>query len=107
MMSESDLNRREFAKALGIGAVTATLIEGAHVVAEAQEQGDKPKRPTVVDLQLEEIQKQYPHERLTDAALAQIRGDLQSQIDRSRRLSAFPLTNGDEPGFVFGAYRGA
>jgi len=98
-MLPTDLNRRDFAKSLAIGAVLAPVNQ-----VGAQEPAKKDA-PSVADLQLEQIKQQYPDERLDDAALKSIRGDLQQQINRSKILSAFPLTNADEPGFAFAAYR--
>ena len=51
------------------------------------------------------IIQRHPDQRLDETAIAEIREELDSQVARSARLSAFPLTNADEPGFVFGAYR--
>jgi len=98
-MSQSNLKRRDFAKSLAIGAVLAPIAEAA-----GQEPAKKDTT-SVADLQLEQIKQQYPDERLDDAALKSIRGDLQQQLNRSKILSAFPLTNADEPGFTFAAYR--
>ena len=43
---------------------------------------------------------------LDDESRAKIRADLESQAQRSAVLSAFPLSNGDEPAPVYSAYRG-
>ena len=76
--------------------------------SEAGAQTQKPettKPPSPVEGMLELIRQQYPDQRLDETALAEIREELESQVARSARLSAFPLSNADEPGFAFRAFR--
>jgi hypothetical protein len=99
------VNRRVFAKVAAAGAVPviAALTSGA---AEAQEQQTEPARPpSPADRLLELVQQKYPDKRLDAAGLAEIREDVDGLLARSARLGAFPLTNGDEPGFVVRAFR--
>jgi hypothetical protein len=105
MPSPENVNRREFAKAAAAGAVPviAALTAGA---AEAQEQQTEPsKPPSPAERLLELVQQQYPDKRLDAAGLAEVREDVDALLARSARLSAFPLTNGDEPGFLVRAFR--
>jgi hypothetical protein len=104
-MKGEHLNRREFASRFAAGA-TAPLIATVAGEAAAQSQKlDTAKPPSPVERMLELIRQQYPDQRLDDAAIAEIREELESQVTRSARLSAFPLSNADEPGFAFKAFR--
>jgi hypothetical protein len=105
MKPPGKINRRKFAGVAAGGAapVVTALFAGA---LEAQEQQpDSPSPPSPTDRLLELVQQQYPDKRLDAAGLAEIREDVESLLARSARLSAFPLTNGDEPGFLVRAYR--
>lgn len=107
------MNRREFGKVLGVGALGLPLVGDADsLITEAAEPTDRqPAKPTEkpmsdADLLLELIRRDYADERLTGPVLSEIRGRLSANRRRSRRLSRFPLTNADEPGFVFTSFRG-
>ncbi len=104
-MPDENLNRRQFARRVaGVAAPLITIGASNDAAAQAQPpEASKPLSP--VDQMLELVQRQYPDRRLDKAALAEIRDELESQVARGHRLSAFPLTNGDEPGFAFAAYR--
>lgn len=105
MAHPEKLDRRGFAK-VAAGAA-APLVAGLTTrAAQADDKApDEAKPPSPTDRLLELIQQQYPDKRLDAAGLAEIREDLDGWLARSARLSAFPLTNGDEPGFVVRAYR--
>jgi hypothetical protein len=106
-MTDESLSRREFAGRIAAGAAVPLVAAGARAAAaEAPQKADDPKPPSPVERMLELIRHQYPDARLDDAGIAEIREELEAQVARSARLSAFPLTNADEPGFVFKAYRG-
>jgi hypothetical protein len=85
-MSDFPLSRRQFAGHLATGVPFA-------------------KPPSAIDRQLALLQQRHPDARLDAAALAEIREDLETQAARSLVLSAFPLKNADEPGFVVQAFR--
>jgi len=105
MINES-LNRREFAGRLAAGAAVPFIAAGVGVAsAEAAQKSDDSKAPSQVERMLDLIRQQYPDPRLDEAGIAEIREELEAQRARSARLSAFPLTNADEPGFVFRAFR--
>jgi hypothetical protein len=110
------VSRRDFGRNLATGAVAAALLPHEVALADDQKKPAKPDDATKqksedakplapADLLLELIREQYSDERLDKAALADIRRDIEQQLSRSKTLSAFPLENGDEPGFAFGAYR--
>ena len=106
-MTHENLNRREFtgrfAAGIAIPLVAAAATDNA---AEAVQKTSDAKPPSPVERMLDLIREQYPDPRLDEAAIAEIREELESQVARSKRLSAFPLSNADEPGILFRAYRG-
>jgi len=106
-MTNKYVSRREFAgRIAGAAAVPLITAGTTEASAETAQKPDDTKSPSPVERMLELICEQYPDRRLDDPALAEIREELESQMARSARLSAFPLTNADEPGFVFKVYRG-
>jgi hypothetical protein len=106
-MTNDQVSRREFAGRIAAAAAVPLITAGTtEASAKAAQKPDETKSPSPVERMLELIREQYPDRRLDDAAIAEIREELESQMARSARLSAFPLTNADEPGFVFKAYRG-
>lgn len=130
-----DLDRRQFAARVAMGAALApaalaALATQVDDAAWGQDElkskekkpdaaapkdplaerpvADKPERPRFnpIAVQLELLVGQYPSEQLTPEGLRIIAGKLASQLAHGARLSSFPLTNADGPGFVFSAYRG-
>lgn len=100
------INRRKFGS-VAAGAVAPLIAAVAGDVSQADDKPpDQAKPPSPADRLLELVQQRYPDQRLDAAALAEIREDVDALLARSARLSAFPLTNGDEPGYyVVRAYR--
>lgn len=112
----SDLiTRRQFA-----GAVAGTSALAAISGAEADEKAKKTKEPpkkavaepmkadearSTLELIVQIAKQEFPHEKLDAAAIEEIRSDVRNNLSRSKVLSKFPLTNADEPGFIFGAWR--
>ena len=86
------------------GRAAAPLIVASDAVEAAQASKDV-KSPAITERLLELVRQQYPDPRLDDAGIAEIREELEAQIARTARLSGFPLTNADEPAFVFRAHR--
>lgn len=95
------ISRREFASL----AAAATALSAAANLPAADDKPGSPKPPSPVDLLVDLVRQKYPHERLDEAAIDEIRSDFQHFLARSRVLSSFPLQNGDEPGFMFSAWR--
>ncbi|HEV3022609.1 MAG TPA: hypothetical protein VGX76_09075 [Pirellulales bacterium] len=103
------VDRRTFAKYLAAGAIA--VAPAAALRADEPANEAKPDPPPTkadpqapADLVLALVKQQYP-KNLDDAKLAQIRGQIEHQMSRSRVLSSFPLTNADEPAPVFAAWR--
>lgn len=107
------MNRREFGKVVGVGALGLPLVTDAdNLHTESAAAPDRQKvKPTKTprsdaDLLLELLRRDFPDKRLTGPILSEIRGQLAENQRRSWRLSRFPLTNADEPTPMFIPYRG-
>lgn len=120
-------DRRQFGMNLAsaTAALAATVAAGERPVqGQDAAKADKAEKPATeankpdnekpapirfnpIAVQLEMVVGQYPSDKLTDDGLRMIAQKLASQLANSARLSAFPLSNGDGPGFVFSAYRGS
>lgn len=62
--------------------------------------------PADADLALQLLLARFPDKRLREPEVqASLRSDLERHRLRSLVLATVPLANGDEPGFLFGAYR--
>jgi hypothetical protein len=103
------VNRRTFAKRLAAGAIAAA--PAAALKADEPGNDDKP-RPAGAELnslapadRLLDLVKQIYPENLDEAKVAQIRAQIEHHMSRSKVLSAFPLTNADEPAPIFAAWR--
>ena len=97
-MSDSTVNRRQFASHVAVGAAGAALAGSGLTAAEP------PAPRSSADLLLELVMRQYP-DPLSPAEITKLRERLERQQTRSQLLSAFPLKNGDEPASTFRAYR--
>lgn len=99
------VNRREFARLVGIGALSGGLTG-----TPASARGDEPQSPPAPqEVAPEEhllavVKQMYPHENLTPEVCASIENELRGQIARGKLLRNFSLENGETP-FVFRAYR--
>jgi hypothetical protein len=116
--SEQSVNRREFAKrvALGTGVIPLAGCLNKEAAADSDisdkkktpEKKDAPKKvtpPSPADLLLDVVNQQYPHAKLDAETLRHIHAEIRQNLRTSKILSEFPLTNADEPAFVFAAYR--
>jgi hypothetical protein len=93
------VNRRKFALSMAAAATAfptavATLSDPPQSVLADDK---KDKSPSQIDLILQLVKRQYPHQKLDDAALDEIRQDLEAHFVRARELNKFPLRNGDGP----------
>lgn len=113
-MSETPVTRRDFARHLtlgtGIALIGATTGAGADdkppIEPEAKPQTEQPAAPPEPeDFQLAALVREYPSDNLTDEMLAGIRAGLRRNRLQATQLRAAGLANGDEPAFVFRAYR--
>lgn len=102
------ITRREFASAVA-GGSTLAAIGSCSAEEPAKTEPTEVKKPdenrSTLELITQIAKQEFPHEKLDSAAIAEIRSDVNSNLSRSKALSAFPLTNSDEPGFLFSAWR--
>ena len=92
---------------LSFGLLLAFLMA---IPASYAQDGDQPEAESVEDppeaaYVLGLILRRYADERLTDSIVSRIAGDVYGDLARSAILSSFPLSNSDEPAFVFRACR--
>lgn len=121
-MSDECINRRDFTRSLMAGGSLVTAVLAGTETARGDESAKQdqpapvtPPKPQPVEPPRRDppeeayllglVLKRYPDERLDDRAVSDILQDIRADISRSRTLSAFPLKNSDEPGFVFRAWR--
>ena len=124
-MNDERLPRREFGRRLAGGVACALPLAAVGCEGEAAwgQPVDEPRGlervppagtdgpPSPAALAPEEhylalVQQLYPDERLGESELQEVRRQIAAMLARSRALTSFPLTNGDEPATTFGAYRG-
>ena len=101
-MSDS-IDRRQFARLLAAGAAGASLASTA--TADEPAVAEPPEKEAPAELLLRVLKQQYADERRTESVLAEIRGDIEADLSRSRLLSEYALKNSDEPAVRFSAYR--
>lgn len=102
------ITRRQFASSVASGSTLAAI--GSCSAEDLPKTGstvaEKPgEKLSTLELMTQIAKQELPHEKLDPTAMAEIRSDINSNLSRSKALSAFPLTNSDEPGFVFSAWR--
>ena len=89
-------------------APVLTLSEDAPAAPSLTLDLEEPKPAPALsplELTLELVKQQYPHENLDGEALDEVRSDIRQHLSRSKVLSSQSLANADEPGFVFSAWR--
>lgn len=113
-MHPTPYSRRDFGFALATGATSAAVASVAATAADqklpaatavAPDKTNEPQDVPEPVYLLGAVLKHYPDQRLDDAAIGGILRDIKGDLARGRVLSAFPLKNSDEPGYVFQAFR--
>lgn len=113
-MSLSEIDRRRFHRALGVlsAAGLAGGLADSAVAAEPDARSAAPEAAeSAASTKLGEVElylamiARLDAERLTAEHLAALRDEVAGNLSASRTLSAFPLTNADEPAPVFAAWR--
>jgi len=105
MADSSPLPRREFGRTLAAGVSGVVIGAAAPTVVAQDPPAEKPKPPSVAALIHAQIVADCPSEHWDDATLELLMGDVRGDIARGRTLKSVPLTNADEPGPIFAAYR--
>jgi hypothetical protein len=100
----SEMSRREFAETITL-ATLAPLLDGTYtpvrlpaLVAAAEDPGALAKALTAA------IRAQYAS-RLSEADLGVVTRQIQAALERAAKVRKVPLTNGDEPDFLFSPVR--
>ena len=103
-MKKTKESRRRFLKNVtGLSAVALTsplAVAGEINAQQPAPQQEKPATPTQAQL-LGEIVRQRYGQYLTPDQLTSVINNLDSAIQRGKRLREFKLKNSDEPDFVF------
>ena len=104
-----ELSRRAFAEQLALLAAAPWFVDDVrpvlpHALAQAPAQAQEPS-PLAKAL-AQTISLRYP-ERFSADDLAAITRSIDSRLRQIERLYQTPLTNADEPDFVYAVYRGA
>lgn len=96
-------HRRDFACYLAAGAAG---LSASPVSGDDKSTDEVPKLGSFSEPELLlELLRRIDAERLKREHLDQLRGDLELNLQRSKVLSAFAMTNADEPAPVFAAWR--
>jgi len=114
---DRQVDRRQFAQQLAMGAgltvgATAIAVVGAEPPQPTPpapklpvEPEGEAKTPPAEVLLLSYLVRTYPSEHFEEATLAGVFRDIRGDVARGELLAQFPLTNADEPAFVFRPYR--
>ena len=95
--------RREFACYLAAGVAGLSALPAS---GDDEATGDMPGLGSFSESELLlDLVRRVDADRLQREHLDQLRGDLELNLQRSKVLSAFALTNADEPAPVFAAWR--
>jgi hypothetical protein len=100
-----ELNRREFAEALALAALAPMLGGGLPALALPAFPAAAAGEPAALAKALTDaIRAQYGG-RLSEADLAVVTRQIEVSLERAAKVRQVPLSNGDEPDFVFSAVR--
>ena len=117
MQEGRQVDRRQFGQQLARGAGFTVGMTAIPIVAVAEapavppapklpvDVGEDTKAPPPEVLLLSYLVRSYPSEHFDEPTVSGIFRDLRGDVARGQLLSQFPLTNADEPAFVFHAYR--
>lgn len=119
MTDTSRIDRRQFTRLLAVAASGPVALAAANSPAADEKPAVTPADPKPLPkdqepeaappeelLLLSVLLRRYPSEQYNDNAMRGIFRDLRGDLARGRALREFPLTNSDEPHFVFRALRG-
>ncbi len=106
-------HRRDFVRALALGAIAApaAIADEPKRADDKDKDKDKPKAepprpPDEVDARMAIVLARFgKHAQLDEKARATIRGQVEAVIRRGEALRKLPLGNGDGPFPVFHPYR--
>lgn len=96
------ISRRAFAEQLALLAAAPWFVEDVEPAQQQQAQEPSPLAKALA----ETIRLRYP-DRFSADDLTAITRSIDNRLRQIERLSQTPLTNADEPDFVYSVYRGA
>ena len=101
----TELSRRAFAERLALAAAAPFILDDLVGERAAAPTDQETQTPSALARALAEgIRLRYPG-RLNAEALTEIARAIDSRLRGIERLYQVPLSNGDEPDFVFSVYR--
>jgi hypothetical protein len=101
----SEFSRRDFAEVIALAGLAPWLgIGPGPLRLPSLEPGVVEDLPSLAKALTAVIRAQYA-DRLTEADLATIARQIESSLERAVKVRKVPLSNGDEPDFVFSAVR--
>ena len=102
----SELSRREFAEAIAFVSLVPFLGDRARLTGlPALEPGAGVQDPTSLAKALADAIRAQYGDRLSDTDVGVITRQIQATLERAAKVRKVPLTNGDEPDFVFSPVR--
>jgi len=100
-----EISRREFAERLALVAAAPWFVDDFTPPQSAQQ--PQAQEPSALAKALAEgVRLRYP-DRFSADDLTAITRSIDNRLRQIERLYQTPLTNGDEPDFVYSVYRGA
>jgi hypothetical protein len=103
------LSRRSFAESLAAAALAPLIGVKPESIRLSPQVGPPPQQvaqdPSALAKALAEVIRSQYGSRLAASDLATITKQIQTGLERVDQLRKVELTNGDEPDFVFAAYR--
>ena len=98
----SGMNRREFAEAIAVSALAPMLVAGAGPIRWP---APLAAAPTALAKALAGVIRAQYGDRLSEADLEVVTRQIETGLERAGKIRKAPLSNGDEPDFVFSAAR--
>jgi hypothetical protein len=102
----TEISRREFAEQLALLAAAPWFLEDLKAPDPRQQQQQTQEPSALAKALAQTMNLRYPNRFSPDDLTAITRG-IDSRLRAIERLSQTPLTNADEPDFVYSVYRGA
>jgi hypothetical protein len=102
----TEISRREFAEQLALLAAAPWFLEDLKAPYPQQQQQQTQEPSALAKALAQTMNLRYPNRFSPDDLTAITRG-IDGRLRAIERLSQTPLTNADEPDFVYSVYRGA
>ena len=100
------ISRRAFAEQLALAVAAPYFVEDIPRVAKPQQPQQQQEPSALAKALAETVRLRYP-DRFAAEDLTAITRSIDNRLRQIERLYQTPLTNADEPDFVYSVYRGA